>query len=181
MISSLGCSILLILSSIVASPTTPPQGKSFDELLDSLIAAETNRQTVLKKTLEVATERKSNVTLKFLEVMVEADEAFVNIRRFFDAGRIFFDFKKGKSDLKEVDAFMKTDLLRKENFLNDQMLKLAETHKAAEAQMHQDLPQDTLSLVQPIIVALKESEELIAPLGKQFQINLEATNKESPT
>lgn len=76
-----------------------PSSQSFDKLLDSFIALEIKRTDAIKKAEEVATNQKSNVTLKFAEVAGYANYVLENIRLYFDAGKIKLDFEKGESNL----------------------------------------------------------------------------------
>nr|XP_018911846.1 PREDICTED: uncharacterized protein LOC109040374 isoform X2 [Bemisia tabaci]XP_018911848.1 PREDICTED: uncharacterized protein LOC109040374 isoform X2 [Bemisia tabaci] len=157
-------------------PTPTPTNKCFDELLDAFITVETHRKSVLKEAQNEGTKLKNNETIVFLEVLREADEALVNVRHYFDAGRILFDFRNGKSNLKPADAAQKTEILRDEKFLGTQMLKLATIYKILESKMG-ELPREALSTFRPLLDTLKHSDEALTPLAKQFEIDLEETKK----
>ncbi|CAH0396209.1 unnamed protein product [Bemisia tabaci] len=108
MTAALGCSIALIFISIEASPTPVPQSKSYDELLDTLRALETNRKSLLKKAVEEAANQKCNGTSKFLEIIEIADEVLVSIRDYFEAGKLMLDLNKGKLSIYQPDVIAPT-------------------------------------------------------------------------
>ncbi|CAH0395910.1 unnamed protein product [Bemisia tabaci] len=187
MISALICFALIFLTSTEASvsPTTThhhtnhhhhnhPPSKSFDELLDALTAVETNCKIVIKEATEEGTERKSNETFKCLELVRQADEALVNIRHFFDAGRIFFNFSKNI----QKDAHKGTDFLREEKFsdFSNQMNNLAATYETLSTQMKK-MPKDEFIKLRPVFDILKQSDTILTPLVGQFQINLEESKE----
>nr|XP_018913906.1 PREDICTED: uncharacterized protein LOC109041866 isoform X2 [Bemisia tabaci] len=179
MILALVCSHALILASSEASPTQRPSSKNFDESLDEFTAIETNRTTLIKKAVAMASDLKSNETLRFLEVVEQANEVLVNIRRYFDAGRVMFDVNEGKSNLTETEVIAKTQLLQEEKFMNIQMHKLRAIYKTMYAQM-EDVPKEELNmLLRPVIDALTQSDQALTPLGQSFQIELDKVEKTS--
>nr|XP_018896829.1 PREDICTED: uncharacterized protein LOC109030358 [Bemisia tabaci] len=164
------CSFATVLAFIEAPPTpTPPlEGRSFDELLDAFGVIETKRIAVVHNATQLAADRKSEMTVKFLRVIGEASDVLVNMRRFFDAGRVLFNFKKDKSTPKEKeDAIAKTQLLRKDNYMNNQLRRLTVIHKILEKQMS-GVPRAECILVQPVMDILEQSEQAVAPLMKKF-------------
>nr|XP_018911849.1 PREDICTED: uncharacterized protein LOC109040374 isoform X3 [Bemisia tabaci] len=181
MISILMCSVALILTSIEASPTSMPLSKSYDELLDELIAVETNRKAALKKAVGEATRYKNNATLKFLEATKQGDEELVKIRQFFDAGRIYFDFGKGKYKFEheQIDAFKKTALLREKDYFSNQVDKVTATHATIESEKG-DLPKEELGKLQPLFDSFDRSYEALNPLVTQFLINMKEDIKLRP-
>ncbi|XP_072160030.1 uncharacterized protein [Bemisia tabaci] len=153
-------------------PTFTTPSKSFDELLDEFMVIENNRKTAIKIAEEVATGAESNATLNFLKVVREADEVLENIRRYFDAGKVMFDKNKGKSKLNETDLHAKTELLRKETYLNDQLTKLSATYKTIESQVP-NLPKDMYRVLGAVIKFIKQSELALILLAKKSQEELE--------
>nr|XP_018911807.1 PREDICTED: uncharacterized protein LOC109040354 isoform X2 [Bemisia tabaci] len=192
------CSISLIFGSIEATPTstpststlptsTPPTSttptstppsKSFDELLDAFMVVENDRKAAIKIAEEAAKEAGSNTTLNFLKVVREADKVLENLRRYFDAGKVMFDMNKGKLKLSEADLLAKTELLRKNTYLNDELIKLSAYYKSIEAHVP-DLPKGMNRVLRPIIELIKQSEHALIPLGTKFRDDLERTKPTS--
>ncbi|XP_072160154.1 uncharacterized protein [Bemisia tabaci] len=171
MTAALGCSIALIFISIEASPTPVPQSKSYDELLDTLRALETNRKSLLKKAVEEAANQKCNGTSKFLEIIEIADEVLVSIRDYFEAGKLMLDLNKGKLSIYQPDVIAKTQPLRDEHYLQNKMVQLSFTLKRLQAQMD-DLSEENLLSLKPVIVAFKQSEKALNPIAKKFTSDL---------
>ncbi|CAH0395902.1 unnamed protein product [Bemisia tabaci] len=139
------------------APTSVPSSQSFDKLLDSFIALEIKRTDAIKKAEKAATNQKSNVTLKFVEVAGYANYVLENIQRYFNASKVMLDFEKGESNLSEETVNLKTLPLRTENYLNRQMRRLASIYKNLEAGQG-GLPQDMLSKLRPVMDIIKQSE-----------------------
>nr|XP_018911876.1 PREDICTED: uncharacterized protein LOC109040399 isoform X2 [Bemisia tabaci]XP_018911878.1 PREDICTED: uncharacterized protein LOC109040399 isoform X2 [Bemisia tabaci]XP_018911880.1 PREDICTED: uncharacterized protein LOC109040399 isoform X2 [Bemisia tabaci]XP_018911881.1 PREDICTED: uncharacterized protein LOC109040399 isoform X2 [Bemisia tabaci] len=168
MIAALVCSIALIFASIEGSPTTSPQSKSYDELLDALIALESDRESVLKKVVAEAANQKSNETGKVLKFIGEADKVLVKLRHYFEAGKIMLDLHKGKSKIQPADLIIKTQPLREEDYLQNQMLRLSATLRTLDAQVL-DIPTETLTKLLPAIAAIRQSEQALAPIATKFK------------
>ncbi|XP_072160247.1 uncharacterized protein [Bemisia tabaci] len=160
-----------ILFSLQSSST--PTSPTYDELLDAFKAVETNRKAAIKGALEVASGRQNNVTFELLHgIVAEADLVLQNIRRYFDAGKVMFDLNQGKVNLGDAEIIAKTQLMREKLYLQDQLHRLAATFKTLKAQM-KDLPMDLMSILQPVIRSIKESEDAIVPLARQFRVYLD--------
>ena len=63
--------------------------------------------------------------------------------------------------------FQKTQLLHRDNYLNNQLHRLAAIHKTLDSLMR-EVSQAELILVQSVITALEKSEEELVPLMKKF-------------
>ncbi|CAH0396210.1 unnamed protein product [Bemisia tabaci] len=176
MIAALFSSISLILASTEASPTPTPTSKNFDQLLDRLRSFEINRKAAIKTAVEEAASKKCNATGKFLEVIGEADDVLVNIRNYFEAGKVMFDFNKEKSNTFQADVVAKTQLLRDQNYLRNQMIRLSAILKTLEAHMD-DLSTEQLIPLRPVVATLKRSEEALVPIAKKFQSDMNALQK----
>nr|XP_018913905.1 PREDICTED: uncharacterized protein LOC109041866 isoform X1 [Bemisia tabaci] len=131
MILALVCSHALILASSEASPTQRPSSKNFDESLDEFTAIETNRTTLIKKAVAMASDLKSNETLRFLEVVEQANEVLVNIRRYFDAGRVMFDVNEGKSNLTETEVIANYQIAFRGKFSTKSKIKTRKFSKSS--------------------------------------------------
>ncbi|CAH0395901.1 unnamed protein product [Bemisia tabaci] len=140
-------------------PTSTPPSKSFDELLDAFMVVENDRKAAIKIAEEAAKEAGSNTTLNFLKVVREADKVLENLRRYFDAGK-------------------KTELLRKNTYLNDELIKLSAYYKSIEAHVP-DLPKGMNRVMRPVIELIKQSEHALIPLGTKFRDDLERTKPTS--
>ncbi|XP_018911807.2 uncharacterized protein [Bemisia tabaci] len=159
-------------------PTSTPPSKSFDELLDAFMVVENDRKAAIKIAEEAAKEAGSNTTLNFLKVVREADKVLENLRRYFDAGKVMFDMNKGKLKLSEADLLAKTELLRKNTYLNDELIKLSAYYKSIEAHVP-DLPKGMNRVMRPVIELIKQSEHALIPLGTKFRDDLERTKPTS--
>nr|XP_018901473.1 PREDICTED: uncharacterized protein LOC109033347 isoform X2 [Bemisia tabaci] len=160
----------------VPTPTSTQQNKSFDDLLDVFKSVEINRKAIIKEAMEAASIQKNNNTVKFLGIAGEADEILVNVRRFFDAGRIMFNTYKRRLTSMEQDVKEKTKLLREENYMNNQVRRLAAMYSLLEEQIRL-LPDEELNKLRPVIDILKRSEQKMGQLVTQFQIDLDKMEK----
>ncbi|XP_072160251.1 uncharacterized protein [Bemisia tabaci] len=85
------------------TPTSNQQNKRFDKLLNIFKSVETNRKTTMKEAKEAVSNHKNYDTEKFLGIVGETDEILVNLRRFFDAGKVMFDAYKRRLTSGEQD------------------------------------------------------------------------------
>nr|XP_018911866.1 PREDICTED: uncharacterized protein LOC109040389 [Bemisia tabaci] len=170
MIVALVCSTVLILVSIEASPAPT---KSFDELLDALIGLESNRKNLINTVIKAAENKNINVTDKFLDTIRETDEVLMSIRYYFDAGKVMFDVRKGVAKM-PADFRERTSILKVEDYLHNQMLKLSANLKTLEAQM-QDLATNDVGILRPLINVLNEGDQALVPIIKQFMEDLAKT------
>lgn len=93
-------------------PTSMPSNQTFSELLDSFIAVEMNRTNATKTAEEVAANRKSQATMKFLKDVGYANYVLENIRRYFVAGEMWLDFLEGESQLpKETVLLVRSTII----------------------------------------------------------------------
>nr|XP_018911814.1 PREDICTED: uncharacterized protein LOC109040358 [Bemisia tabaci] len=106
-LTSVSTVLLILASSIEASPSSMPSNKTFSELLDSFIAVEMNRTNATKTAEEVAANRKSKATLKFLKDVGYANYVLENIRRYFVAGEMWLDFVEGESQLPKETVLLR--------------------------------------------------------------------------
>ncbi|CAH0396204.1 unnamed protein product [Bemisia tabaci] len=160
------------------TPTSNQQNKRFDKLLNIFKSVETNRKTTMKEAKEAVSNHKNYDTEKFLGIVGETDEILVNLRRFFDAGKVMFDAYKRRltSGEQDEEAFQKTKLLREENYFNNQMQRLAAMYSLLEEQMRL-LSNEELKKLRPVIDIISRSEQELAPLATQFKIDMDKMEK----
>nr|XP_018911874.1 PREDICTED: uncharacterized protein LOC109040398 isoform X2 [Bemisia tabaci] len=129
MTAALVCSILMIYTSIEVFTIPAPPSQSYDALLDEVIAAENDRRTAMKKAEKEAENKKSDAMGKFLETVKKVDEALVNMRLYFDAGKTVFDVNEGKLNAQQADVDASTPVPQSESY--DELL-----HELTEAEIN---------------------------------------------
>ncbi|CAH0396208.1 unnamed protein product [Bemisia tabaci] len=171
MTAALVCSILMVYTSIEAFTIPAAPTQSYDVLLDELIAAENSRKTAIKKAKEEAAKKKSDGMSKFLEAAGEVDESLVKLRIYFDAGKAAFDVNKGKLSIQEEGVAAKTQLLQDQNYVPNQMARLAASLTTLEARMNDLTPDEcNSSKLREVVTALRQSEQVLVPITSKFRI-----------